>query len=333
MRIFLSHASEDREKAEEIALALEGEGHDVFFDRTDLESGADYNAVIRKRVADADLFLFLITPASIDEGSYTLTELRMAREKWAHPKERVIPIMLEPTPLDLLPAYVRAVTVLDPEGDFVAEVAAHVSRRSRMRRAGWAGLLLAAVLAGGVTGFAMLKLFNQSASMLGDPPLPLLEPVWTARAEDFVTRHVYPPDIVERLEYALDPTSDFPAGTDDLVQVRRIAFGTLADTVVATGITVVLANTTTEPVQLDITHRFFELEDDQGRKAQLVFFCCTAQGILLGPRQEREVQLIFLNPPGWSGKETRARQIYFRVNRLLPVTRATWVFPPLATAA
>ncbi|MGH7555618.1 MAG: toll/interleukin-1 receptor domain-containing protein, partial [Longimicrobiales bacterium] len=157
MRIFLSYASEDRQIAEEIALALEGEGHDVFFDRTDLESGADYNAVIRKRVADADLFLFLITPASIDEGSYTLTELRMAREKWAHPKERVIPIMLEPTALDRVPAYLRAVTILDPEGNVVAEVAAHVSswwRRKRMR------IIAAAVLAGGLAGSSVLHLIG-----------------------------------------------------------------------------------------------------------------------------------------------------------------------------
>jgi len=36
MNIFLSYASEDRDTAQAVALALRAQGHDVFFDREDL---------------------------------------------------------------------------------------------------------------------------------------------------------------------------------------------------------------------------------------------------------------------------------------------------------
>jgi len=87
MNIFLSYSSKNRPKAEEIALALQAEGHEVFFDKDDLWGGEDFNAVIRRQIADADLFLFLISPDSVRQGAYSLSELRLAREKWPSPKK------------------------------------------------------------------------------------------------------------------------------------------------------------------------------------------------------------------------------------------------------
>jgi hypothetical protein len=83
-----------------------------------------------------------------------------------------------------------------------------------------------------------------------------------------------------------------------------------------------------------VSERFFQLEDDRGRVAPMVFFCCrTRSGDLLSPRESRELKLIFQAAPGWEGKETRARRIYLKVRGLLPVARGTWAFSPLATAA
>ncbi len=80
MKIFLSYSSTNRTKAEEIALALQTQGHEVFFDKDDLSGGEDFNAVIRTRIANADLFVFLISPDFVRQGAYSLSELRLARE-------------------------------------------------------------------------------------------------------------------------------------------------------------------------------------------------------------------------------------------------------------
>ena len=128
MKIFLSYASEEAKIAEEIQLALTAGGHDVFFDRTSLPAGGDYNARIRKAIEDNDGMIFLISPHSIAKGSYALTELKFAREKWKHPRGCVLPVMAVPTDYDAIPVFLKAVTILEPEGSLAAEVAAAVQQ-------------------------------------------------------------------------------------------------------------------------------------------------------------------------------------------------------------
>ncbi|MFM7640070.1 MAG: toll/interleukin-1 receptor domain-containing protein [Cyanobium sp.] len=151
MNIFLSYASEDREIAEQIQLALAGAKHKVFFDAETLPAGGDYHERIRTAVRKSDLFVFLISPHSIEKGSYCLTELGYARDKWPHPKDRVLPVCLSPVDWGLIPNYLRAVTVFQPEGNTPAEVLATISQRqpaalvtARVRSLAWLGLPLLA---------------------------------------------------------------------------------------------------------------------------------------------------------------------------------------------
>ena len=131
MKIFISYASEQRVAAEEVALALREEGHEVFFDRTQLPEGEAYDARIREAVEASDCFLFLLTPEAVAAGRYTLTELELAQRRWPSPGGHVLPVMLRPTPPDAIPPYVRAVVILRPRGNAAAEVAAAIARMSR----------------------------------------------------------------------------------------------------------------------------------------------------------------------------------------------------------
>ena len=156
MDIFISYASEQRATAEEIALALREEGHQVFFDRSELPEGDAYNARIREAVRACDLLLFLVSPEAVADGRYTLTELKFAEERWASPAGHVLPVMVRPTESAAIPAYLRAVVVLRPAGNVAAEV---VEAAQRLLRPRWIriirryGLALAVlVLAGGGLG-------------------------------------------------------------------------------------------------------------------------------------------------------------------------------------
>ena len=123
MKLFVSYASEYKAVADEVALALTGAGHNVIFDQSWLKPGDDYNSKIRAALDQADGLVFLVTPEAVQPGSYALTELKFARERWPHPSKRVLPVMLAPTPIEMIPPYLKAVTLLRPEGSVSAEVA------------------------------------------------------------------------------------------------------------------------------------------------------------------------------------------------------------------
>lgn len=132
MKIFLSYAAEDRTIVEPFYYALVGD-HTVFFDRNSLPEGEDFDERIRKAIRHSDLFIFCISPNSTCQGSYTLTELKFAENKWAHPKGRVLPIMIQETDYDDIPSYLKAVTVLEPAGNAAAEVAEIISAIGKRR--------------------------------------------------------------------------------------------------------------------------------------------------------------------------------------------------------
>src|SRR6185295_13690294 len=134
MRIFLSYASEDRPSADAIRIALEGDDHEVFFDREDLPPGGEFHTRIRRGIEGSDLVIFLVSPKTLDAGSYTLTEISIAEKTWPKPDGRILPVLLEQVKAQDLPAYLRAVTFLQTPGNVPAEVADAVDRIARARR-------------------------------------------------------------------------------------------------------------------------------------------------------------------------------------------------------
>ncbi len=131
MRIFLSYASQHQKEVEPVAIALRNLRHTVFLDKDDLPPGADFNEQIRNAIAQSDLFIFFITPESIAEGRFTRSELALAQKKWAGPAGYILPVMLSPTPLDDIPAYLKGVHILKSEGNLIADVQGEVARISK----------------------------------------------------------------------------------------------------------------------------------------------------------------------------------------------------------
>ena len=122
MKIFLSYAAEDRAVAEQIALALTGREHQVFFDRDSLPPSAEFHQRIQQAIDESEFLIFLISVDSVQRGSYALTELKAARQKWPHPKDHVLPVVVRPVDWAAVPPYLREVTILEPEGNTAAEV-------------------------------------------------------------------------------------------------------------------------------------------------------------------------------------------------------------------
>src|SRR5260370_4217670 len=96
LQIFLSYAAEGKDIAEAIAFSLGARGHQVFFGRDDLPPGGEYDMRIEKAVERSALFIFLLTPAAVEKGRFTLTELEFARRKWRNADGHVLPVMARP---------------------------------------------------------------------------------------------------------------------------------------------------------------------------------------------------------------------------------------------
>src|SRR5262249_54993357 len=140
----------------ELAYSLREEGCAVFFDRASLEPGEGYDARIREAIADCDLMIFLLSSDSVSPGSYALSELALAQERWSNPSGRILPVVASKVAIERLPPYLRAVTVLEPSGELVPEVAAVVSRMVRRRRRlkqAWVVGALLVVAVGSASGY------------------------------------------------------------------------------------------------------------------------------------------------------------------------------------
>lgn len=122
MKIFLSYSSRQQTLAEEICLELEHSGHSVFFDKKSLRAGSDFRKKIRKELDQCEVFVFLISPTSVAPKSYARSELEIAREKWPQPEGHILPVMAIATDLESIPSYLKAVTILNPEGEIVEAV-------------------------------------------------------------------------------------------------------------------------------------------------------------------------------------------------------------------
>src|SRR6516162_6986144 len=135
MNIFLSYASEDRSTAEAIAFSLRDRGHEVFLDRDGLRAGEGFDKSIEQAVNKSNIFIFLISPESVAEGRYTLTELTFARQKWPSPSGHVLPVRVRTTSRDQIPPYLKAVTILEPDGNVAAETSAKVDQMGGTEKA------------------------------------------------------------------------------------------------------------------------------------------------------------------------------------------------------
>ena len=132
--IFISYPSESFKLAEEVSQALTNQGYEVFFDKTTLVAGDDYNDVIRRNIAGSGMMIVLLASGALRDNSYVLSEVNIAKEVWPAAKGKVLPFLIDHT-LDLnkLPAYVRSVHIVKVEGNSTAAILAEVTKLAGKR--------------------------------------------------------------------------------------------------------------------------------------------------------------------------------------------------------
>lgn len=138
VKIFISYSRDDQSIADALEVGLHQEGHQVFFDKSDLPAGESFHAKIRNEIAGADAFVFLISPSSVRPESYAMTELGFARKRWPDPSGKVLPVLVRPTDMAVIPPYLTSNTFVQG-GNIVAEtigaIAALGTKRDGQARA------------------------------------------------------------------------------------------------------------------------------------------------------------------------------------------------------
>lgn len=164
--------------------------------------------------------------------------------------------------------------------------------------------------------------------LVTNTPTPLFTPTLLANAPSIVTHFVIPEEQLTPALYTTDPAffSGDPAQTREFFRVTHIAYGDLGDGTHAYDIRVTVKNPSLSPLRLQVDRKFFSLEDNLGRTANLLYFCCATDETFLDPGQEREIQLVFASRPEWGGKGGES-QSNFRVQGFLPVVNASWHVP------
>ncbi|MDW7694815.1 TIR domain-containing protein [Flammeovirgaceae bacterium SG7u.111] len=98
IEVFIAYSRKDGDFARKLNAELELNGKTTWFDQDSIAEGADFEEEIKKGIASADNFLFIISPDSVN-SSYCIEEVAYA-EKLG---KRFINVMVRPTDASLLP--------------------------------------------------------------------------------------------------------------------------------------------------------------------------------------------------------------------------------------
>ncbi|NET40162.1 MAG: toll/interleukin-1 receptor domain-containing protein [Cyanothece sp. SIO1E1] len=102
IRIFLAHASADKEAVERLYHRLQQKGYQPWFDKVDLLPGQSWQAEILKAIKDSDIFIACLSQQSVSKEGYFQREFRMALNEMANkPPGQIylIPLRLEDCPI------------------------------------------------------------------------------------------------------------------------------------------------------------------------------------------------------------------------------------------
>jgi len=164
MKIFLSYASEQREIATSLAHRLRSNGYKVLFDASDIMPSESFDAKINTLITQATLFIFLASEDSVLPGCYALTELRIAESQWPSPVDRVLPVIVDNISVEMLPSYIRSVSILTSRGDLIGDVlsAVGILRRKHLKRMLRYAMFMTLAIALVVAGLWQMSVLNVS---------------------------------------------------------------------------------------------------------------------------------------------------------------------------
>jgi WD40 repeat protein len=107
-QVFVSYSDQDKETMEKIRSSLRRESLTVWTNKTDIQTGEDFQSAIDRGIEQTDNLVYLLSPDSI-ESEYVRKELEYAVSL----KKRIIPVLVRETPPDEIPKALQGVQYID----------------------------------------------------------------------------------------------------------------------------------------------------------------------------------------------------------------------------
>ena len=107
-QVFLSYAEEELAIMEQVRRSLRREGFTVWTNKTDIQTGVDFQEAINRGVEEADNLVYLMSPASL-QSPYCQQEIDYALSL----NKRIIPLLVQPTDLEQIPPTLRNLQYID----------------------------------------------------------------------------------------------------------------------------------------------------------------------------------------------------------------------------
>ena len=159
--VFVSYSRKDSPQVEKAVELLEAGGADIFRDIDDIQYGDRWETVIREKLAEAErVLVFWSSNALLSEWVNREWSIAIAMQK------RVVPILLDPTPLPVELGQFHALT------NFMFTPPAPVAAQSPKAYLTWSLLAVGGLGLAAVIGLMSLNLSHQSAKVSVEPNFP-----------------------------------------------------------------------------------------------------------------------------------------------------------------
>lgn len=156
--VFVSYSRKDSPQVEKAVELLEAGGADIFRDIDDIQYGDRWETVIREKLAEAErVLVFWSSNAQLSEWVNREWSIAIAMQK------RVVPILLDPTPLPLELGQFHALT------NFMLSPPATAAAKSPKAYLTWSLLGVGGLGLAAVIGWMSLNLSQQSAEVSLEP--------------------------------------------------------------------------------------------------------------------------------------------------------------------
>jgi hypothetical protein len=112
LRIYISHASEDQARVNQLRDELEAKGFQVFLCE-DLPAGSDWQKEIDRELKRTDVFVYCLSSASVARSGLYNDEFKAARARYRTEGEQailIVPLRLEPC---VIPPEVKDLMAMD----------------------------------------------------------------------------------------------------------------------------------------------------------------------------------------------------------------------------
>lgn len=125
-KVFISHASADRDLADYLTRDLEAQGFSVWSDRS-IKVGENIIEAIEKGLRESEYFVLIMSPAALNSEWVSFEAgVALSRDP-ASPRRKLLPVLVRGVDRNSLPAALKGINAIEMEGAGITQASRRVA--------------------------------------------------------------------------------------------------------------------------------------------------------------------------------------------------------------